>query len=179
MDIFHHFSFSLASLLTFVILVHAATAPPNSPPPLPPLTAAASEYLEAHNEARAAVGVEPLRWSEKLGNASSLMVRYQRNKMGCEFANLTDSKYGGNQLWAGVTAVAPRVAVEEWVKEKEFYVRANNTCVGKHECGVYTQVVWRNSTEVGCAEAACVKEHSSLTICFYDPPGNVIGENPF
>lgn len=71
------------------------------------------------------------------------------------------------------------MAVEEWVKEKEFYVRANNSCVGKHECGVYTQVVWRNSTEVGCAEAACVKEQSSLTICFYDPPGNVIGESPY
>ncbi|XP_047155246.1 STS14 protein-like, partial [Vigna umbellata] len=152
------FHFLLLSL-TFVILAHAATAPPNPPPP--PLTAAASEYLEAHNEARAVVGVEPLRWSEKLGNASSLMVRYQRNKMKCEFANLTTSKYGGNQLWAGVTTVAPRVAVEEWVKEKE------------HAGGV------GNSTEVGCAEASCVKEKSSLTICFYDPPGNVIGESPY
>uniref|UniRef100_A0A368UIM9 SCP domain-containing protein n=1 Tax=Glycine max TaxID=3847 RepID=A0A368UIM9_SOYBN len=129
--------------------------------------------------ARAEVGVEALSWSEKLGNVSSLMVRYQRNKKGCEFANLTASRYGGNQLWAGVTEVAPRVVVEEWVKEKKFYVRENNTCVGKHECGVYTQVVWRNSTEVGCAQAVCVKEQASLTICFYDPPGNVIGEIPY
>ncbi|KAL5181442.1 STS14 protein [Glycine soja] len=168
--------FSLASLATFLVLTHAATAPENPPPPL---TASAREFLEAHNQARAEVGVEALSWSEKLGNVSSLMVRYQRNKKGCEFANLTASRYGGNQLWAGVTEVAPRVVVEEWVKEKKFYVRENNTCVGKHECGVYTQVVWRNSTEVGCAQAVCVKEQASLTICFYDPPGNVIGEIPY
>lgn len=173
---FHHSFFSLVSLFTFLVLSHAATEPEQPPPPL---TGAAREFLEAHNEARTAVGVEPLNWSQKLGNASSLMVRYQRNKMGCEFANLTASKYGGNQLWAGVMTVAPRVAVEEWVKEKKFYVHVNNTCVGKHECGVYTQVVWRNSTEVGCAQATCVKEKASLTICFYDPPGNVIGETPY
>ncbi|TKY70509.1 STS14 protein [Spatholobus suberectus] len=173
MNTFHHALFSVASLATFLVIARGATAPEQ------PLTAAGREFLEAHNQARAAVGVEPLNWSEKLANASSLMVRYQRNKMGCEFANLTGSKYGGNQLWAGVMAVAPRVAVEEWVKEKEFYVHANNTCVGNHECGVYTQVVWRKSTQLGCAQATCVKEQASLTICFYDPPGNVIGETPY
>ncbi|KAK7309250.1 hypothetical protein RJT34_05821 [Clitoria ternatea] len=178
---FHHPLFSLPSLATLLVLSHAATSPEpvSQLPPPPPLSGAAREFLEAHNEARAAVGVEPLSWSEKLGNATSLMVRYQRNQKGCEFANLTASKYGGNQLWAGVMAVTPRVAVEEWVKEKDFYIHANNTCVSKHDCGVYTQVVWRKSTQLGCAQATCVKEQASLTICFYDPPGNVIGESPY
>ncbi|XP_027362664.1 STS14 protein-like [Abrus precatorius] len=175
MKTFHHPLFSLAALAIFLV---SATAPEPAPPP-PTLTAAAREFLEAHNEARGAVGVEPLKWSEKLANLTSLLVRYQRNKKGCEFANLTASKYGGNQLWAGMMAVTPSAAVEEWVKEKDFYIHANNTCVSKHECGVYTQVVWRNSTELGCSQATCVKEQASLTICFYDPPGNVIGETPY
>ncbi|KAI4327532.1 hypothetical protein L6164_019981 [Bauhinia variegata] len=143
------------------------------------LPKAASEFLNAHNEARATVGVQPLNWSDKLANATSLLVRYQRNKMGCQFANLTAGKYGGNQLWASGMTVTPRMAVEEWVKEKNYYNHTDNTCVPNHECGVYTQVVWRNSLELGCAQATCVKDQSTLTICFYNPPGNVIGQSPY
>lgn len=169
--------FSLASLATFLVLTHAATAPENPPPPL---TAAAREFLEAHNQARAAVGVEPLRWSEQVANVTSKLARYQRVKTGCQFANLTAGKYGANQLLArGSAAVTPRMAVEEWVKQKQFYNHADNSCAPNHRCGVYTQVVWRKSVELGCAQATCVKEQASLTICFYNPPGNYVGESPY
>ncbi|CAL0331834.1 unnamed protein product [Lupinus luteus] len=178
----HYPLLSLAALATFLVIMTQAARPATAPEPVTTaaLPAAAKEFLEAHNKARVTVGVEPLQWSEKLANSTSLLVRYQRNKMGCQFANLTTSKYGGNQLWAGTgAAVTPSVAVEEWVKEKEFYIHSNNTCVEKHECGVYTQVVWNKSMFLGCAQATCVKEQASLTICFYDPPGNVIGESPY
>ncbi|CAI0429402.1 unnamed protein product [Linum tenue] len=46
-------------------------------------------------------------------------------------------------------------------------------------CGVYTQVVWRKSGQLGCGSATCVKDKASLTICFYDPPGNYVGESPY
>lgn len=145
----------------------------------PALSSTAQEYLGAHNEARAAVGVGPLRWSEALANISSRLARYQRNKMSCHFANLTNFRYGANQLWAGGAAETPRMAVEKWVEEKQYYNHADNTCAPNHQCGVYTQVVWRNSSEVGCAQAMCVKEKTSLTICLYNPPGNYIGESPY
>ncbi|KAG5062299.1 hypothetical protein JHK85_003482 [Glycine max] len=150
-----------------------------APPLAPELSAEAREFLEAHNQARAAVGVEPLRWSEQLANVTSKLARYQRDKLGCEFANLSTGKYGANQLLAWGTAVTPRMAVEEWVKQKQFYNHADNSCVPNHRCGVYTQVVWRKSLELGCARATCVKEQASLTICFYNPPGNYIGESPY
>ncbi|XP_012574554.1 STS14 protein [Cicer arietinum] len=171
--------FSLAALAIFFVSSNGARPATTPEPSLQP---AAQEFLDSHNKARAEVGVEPLEWSEKLAKDTSLLVRYQRNKMGCDFANLTESKYGGNQLWAGSAAasVTPSKAVEEWVKEKEFYIHANNSCVENHECGVYTQVVWRKSAQLGCAQATCtVKKQASLTICFYDPPGNVVGETPF
>ncbi|GMP31626.1 hypothetical protein CsSME_00005767 [Camellia sinensis var. sinensis] len=158
---------------------HGAAAAAAAPPPPPPNTTV--DFLEPHNQARAEVGVEPLKWSEKLANGTSLLVRYQRNKMGCNFANLTGSKYGGNQLWASASAgVTPREAVEAWVAEKKYYDYGNNSCTAaEHKCGVYTQVVWRKTVEVGCAQARCVKEDASLTVCFYNPPGNVIGESPY
>ncbi|XP_073041085.1 STS14 protein-like [Primulina eburnea] len=180
--------FLLLSMFTSLMLISQASTqaqPPPSPPAAAPpapsvaLPNSTQEYLEAHNQARAEVGVGPFVWSEPLAKSASLTVRLQRDKQNCTFANLSNSRYGGNQLWAGGFTVTPRIAVETWVAEKKFYTYANNSCAPEHRCGVYTQVVWKNSQELGCAEAVCPKERSSLTICFYNPPGNVIGEKPY
>nr|GMC66049.1 STS14 protein [Ipomoea batatas] len=148
-------------------------ATPAAPPP------SAQEFLDAHNQARAEVGVAALNWSPMLATAASLQVRYQRDKKNCSFADISGGKYGGNQLWAGGMAVPPRMAVEHWVEEKSFYDYANNSCVSDHKCGVYTQVVWKKSLELGCAQATCTKGQVTLTLCFYNPPGNIIGERPY
>ncbi|KAJ7944362.1 Pathogenesis-related protein 1 [Quillaja saponaria] len=167
-----------AALAIFNFQAHGA-APEPEPEPAPVLSSAAREFLDAHNQAREAVGVASITWSKKLANATSRLVRYQRNQMGCKFANLTSGQYGGNQLWASGLTVTPRMAVDTWVKEKDYYNHTDNTCLPNHRCGVYTQVVWRKSLELGCSLATCVKEQASLTICFYNPPGNIIGESPY
>ncbi|XVF17796.1 hypothetical protein REPUB_Repub10bG0154800 [Reevesia pubescens] len=175
-------AYALVVVLVLAICHNAAHGVAAAAPPAaasPGITAAAREFLEAHNQARSAVGVGPLKWSEQLGNATSLLARYQRNKMGCQFANLTaDHKYGANQLWGSGAAVTPRMAVDTWVKEKDYYDYATNSCAPNHRCGVYTQVVWKNSSELGCAQATC-KDQVILTICFYNPPGNFVGEKPY
>nr|GMC57095.1 STS14 protein [Ipomoea batatas]GMC67423.1 STS14 protein [Ipomoea batatas] len=153
----------------------AQGAPPTAAAPPP----SAQEFLEAHNQARAEVGVAPLTWSPTLATAASLEVRYQRDKKNCSIADTSSGKYGGNQMWAGGMAVPPRMAVENWVEEKSFYDYANNSCVSDHMCGSYTQVVWKKSLELGCAQATCTKDQVTLTICFYNPPGNIIGERPY
>ncbi|GAA0160444.1 defense/immunity protein [Lithospermum erythrorhizon] len=137
------------------------------------------EYLDTHNKARAEVNVGPLKWSEDLAKAASLQVRYQRDHKNCSFANLENSQYGGNQLFAGGSKITPTIVVESWVAEKKFYNYADNSCAQEHQCGVYTQVVWKQSLELGCAQGICTKDQTSLTICFYNPPGNVIGEKPY
>ncbi|KAK8478045.1 hypothetical protein V6N13_086063 [Hibiscus sabdariffa] len=143
-----------------------------------PGPSAAREFLGAHNQARAAVGVGRLKWSAQLANATALLARHQRNKMGCQFADVKDHKYGVNQLWGSGTTVTPRMAVDTWVKEKSYYDYATNSCAPNHKCGVYKQVVWKNSSELGCAQATC-KDQVTLTICFYNPPGNYVGERPY
>ncbi|CAN1224999.1 STS14 protein [Linum grandiflorum] len=171
----------LPLLIIILALCHvsthdAATTSPPPPPPLP-LSTAAREFLEAHNQARAAVGVGPLTWSHSLTAAAGKTARMQRDKTNCEFANLTNSKYGGNQMWASGSGVTPRMVVDSWVAEKKYYDHRTNTCQPGHMCGVYTQVVWRKSTELGCASATCSQKN--LTICFYNPPGNFVGESPY
>ncbi|KAF2295109.1 hypothetical protein GH714_031547 [Hevea brasiliensis] len=124
--------------LLVALSIFQGAAQPSSPIPSP-MPTAARDFLEAHNQARAAVGVGPLKWSEMLANATSRLVRYQRNKMGCQFANLSNSVYGGNQLWASGMAVTPRMVVDHWVEEKIYYNHTDNSCVPNHQCGVYTQ----------------------------------------
>ena len=41
----------------------------------------------------------------------------------------------------------------------------------------YTQMVWRDTTALGCGEAICDK--TLIVACNYDPPGNYIGRRPY
>lgn len=165
--------------LVITILLSIICTTIAQPPPEVAIPADGQEYLDAHNKARAEVGVGPLKWNFQLAKSTSLMVRYQRDRQNCRFANLTSGKYGGNQMWATGETVTPRKVVDNWVSEKEFYTYANNSCAANHRCGVYTQVVWKNTNELGCALATCLSDQSTLAICFYNPPGNVIGESPY
>ncbi|KAM1261926.1 hypothetical protein ACFX13_027823 [Malus domestica] len=70
-----------------------------------------------------------------------------------------------------------RMALENWVEEKQYYDHDNNSCAPNNRS--YTKVVWRKSLELGCVEATSVKEQRSLTVCFYNPPGNFEGESPY
>ncbi|OVA18621.1 Allergen V5/Tpx-1-related [Macleaya cordata] len=160
---------------------HPSGAPPMTQPKQ--LSATAKQFLMAHNRARAAVRVGPLKWSDKLAFDTSLLVRLQRNNHSCNFADMSLTKYGMNQMWASGMKVTPSKAVGLWLQSKRYYNYAKNTCAPRHQnCGVYKQVVWKKSLEVGCAQATCApkgKENSTITICLYHPPGNVIGERPY
>lgn len=68
-----------AGLLGILIAFLGISLSSSDGDPATVLPAAAREFLEEQNQARAAVGVAPLKWSEKLGNGTNRLVRYQRN----------------------------------------------------------------------------------------------------
>ncbi|VVB18328.1 unnamed protein product [Arabis nemorensis] len=177
-----HHIILLVSLLFISSAASAVSQPANLLKPtqtVPKISAAAKAFTDAHNKARAVVGVSPLVWNQTLETAARWLARYQREEKKCEFASFNPGKYGANQLWAKGLDVTPSLAVETWVKEKTFYDYKSNTCAPNHTCGVYKQVVWRDSKELGCAQGTCKNESTVLTICFYNPPGNVIGQKPY
>ncbi|KAJ1293743.1 hypothetical protein BS78_01G092300 [Paspalum vaginatum] len=139
--------------------------------------ATADEYLAPHNQARAAVGVAPLRWSAELASAAAKTVAQQQRQGGCAFADMGGSPYGANQGWASYRA-RPGEVVASWVEQGRYYSHANNTCAAGRQCGTYTQVVWRRTAEVGCAQATC-GTGATLTLCLYNPHGNVQGQSPY
>ncbi|XP_010270442.1 PREDICTED: basic form of pathogenesis-related protein 1-like [Nelumbo nucifera] len=131
------------------------------------------DYLKAHNEARAKLGIPPLTWDNKL---ASYAQDYANKRIeDCELLHST-MDYGENIATAS-WSMSAKEAVDMWIDERPFYDHASNTCKGG-DCLHYTQVVWRDSVHLGCAISNC-KAGGSFAICLYDPPGNVITQRPY
>lgn len=90
----------------------------------------------------------------------------------------------GENLHASTAqTVTPEDAVRSWVSEAQDYDYNTNKCEGV--CGHYTQVVWQDSVEIGCAVAICPKlaktgfTNARIISCNYKPAGNYIGRKPY
>jgi pathogenesis-related protein 1 len=144
-----------------------------------------SSMVAAHNKWRSEVGVADIMWSEILAETAQAWADNLKRK-GCVLEHSKDSDYGENIYWAGpvrwsdgrteVQSITPQNVVDNWGSEKENYNHGKNSCSGV--CGHYTQVVWKNSMEVGCGMAICDNK-SQVWVCNYNPPGNVEGEKPY
>lgn len=96
------------------------------------------------------------------------------------------SEYIGENLFAATYEATAIQAVNSWAEEVDFYDYTENSCDDGEMCGHYTQIVWRDTTDVGCAMAYCSNlENTSwtssayLVVCNYSPGGNYIGEQPY
>ena len=68
-----------------------------------------------------------------------------------------------------------------WAGEKRDFVPGVFPDVSRshnwHAVGHYTQMIWKNTTGVGCALAT--GRAWDVLVCRYDPPGNYMGEAPY
>ena len=132
------------------------------------------DMLTAHNAIRAQVGTAPLIWSSRLAAraqewADNLHARRQ-------FIH-SHSPYGENlfEIVGKGASVSPKEVVDAWAAESRDYDHRSNRCRGV--CGHYTQIVWSDTKEVGCAVAR--GEDREVWVCEYDPPGNWVGRQPY
>ncbi|XP_020425201.1 LOW QUALITY PROTEIN: pathogenesis-related protein 1 [Prunus persica] len=155
-------SFALICLVGFALL--QPTLAQDSP----------QDYLNAHNAARAAVGVRALTWDP---NLAAYAQRYANSRKGdCNLVH-SGGPYGEN-IAKSSGDMSGTAAVNLFVSEKANYNYNSNTCAPNKVCGHYTQVVWRNSARVGCAKVRC-NNGGTFIGCNYDPPGNYVGQKPY
>ena len=163
---FTKFYFPLAlCCFTALVLTHVHGFPRSNPN---------QDFVDAHNVARAKVGVAPLSWNHTIADYA-LKYANQQVKNNCEMEH-SGGPYGEN-LAEGYGSMTGEEAVKFWLTEKPYYNYHSNSCVGD-ECLHYTQVVWRKSVHLGCARVKC---HNGwmFVICSYDPPGNIEGQRPY
>uniref|UniRef100_A0A0D3GLV7 SCP domain-containing protein n=1 Tax=Oryza barthii TaxID=65489 RepID=A0A0D3GLV7_9ORYZ len=133
-------------------------------------------FVQLHNNARAAVGVGPVAWNDALAAQALQHASY------CQTQHIP-GPYGENLWWSygSGTTGTPAQAMSYWVGERPYYDYSSNSCVGGHQCGHYTQVVWRRTAYVGCARVACNTNNGIGTIiaCNYYPGGNIYNERPY
>jgi len=139
--------------------------------------------LDGHNAARAAVSEAPLVWDGHLaddaGAYADVLARTRR------FQHAEQPQGPGREgenLFTGTRgAYSYREMVDLWVAERRDYVpgitprfsRTGNPGDVAH----YTQIVWRNTTRIGCGLASNATD--DYLVCRYAPAGNVIGERAF
>ena len=139
--------------------------------------------LRGHNAARAAVGVAPLRWDDRLAaDAAGYAATLAREHRFEHAVQPHGPGREGENLWMG-TRAAYRYdeMVGGWVDERRWYRAAPTpdfSTTGRWgDVAHYTQIVWRATTAVGCAVASDAE--SDYLVCRYAPPGNVVGEMAF
>lgn len=150
----------------------------------------ANEMVTVHNRWRASGAIPapnpplaPMVWSER---AAAFAAAYVQR---CRFVHSASGERGplGENLFAG-GGTGERTATEvtdAWGNEVSDYSYSTNTCRPGRQCGHYTQIVWRQTTGVGCAQKLCNVNSPFgsgpwwLVSCNYEPPGNFVGRKPY
>lgn len=131
----------------------------------------------AHNNVRQAHGVGPMTWDDDL---EAVAQAWANN---CEWghnAGRSDNYpgYVGENIYGSSGTPSGASVTASWASEEADYDYATNTCTDV--CGHYTQIVWANSTKLGCAMTNCPGlPYPNFVVCNYAPGGNYNGEKPY
>jgi len=157
-----------------------------------PVTASAQQvlsggdYVKAHNDLRAKHCVPPLKRSARLEEEARkwALLQAQRDEM----EHATDLNGIGENLFSAAQSsgsyndgVVHQRAAQDWYDEIKDYKfdsprpHADTNGVVGH----FTQLVWRASTEVGCANVAYTKDgmNKVVSVCRYAPGGNDVSND--
>ncbi len=147
-------------------------------------------FVATHNAWRSKVGVAPLKWSGELAAFAQSWANHLKKTNACDMKhrsggerNLNGKVTGENLAWTWQDPkpekgfiYTPEEAVDAWGNEVKYYDHTTGKCKGG-VCGHYTQLVWHNTTDVGCGRASC--GNAEVWVCNYLPAGNYIGEKPY
>ena len=158
-----------------------SASPTTNPTTTPAPSSTAKTLLDRHNFYRAQVGVPALKWSDRLASNAQGWANNLASRGGKTLQHSSGSGEGEN-LWMGSAGYfSQQTMVDGWGEEKKYYkpgVFPDVSTTGNwSDVGHYTQLVWRNTTEVGCAIATA--GGNDILVCRYSPPGNYMGQKAF
>jgi len=142
-------------------------------------------WLKAHNDARTCVGIPSLTWDDSLAKDAKTWANVLAVSCNMVHSSETSSPPRtdqGENLWYIMKTTVTQAelisgGVGMWVDERYDWDCSKNTCSGV--CAHYTQMIWRNTTKVGCAYSLCKSVANKYQgVCRYSIKGNWGGANP-
>lgn len=127
-------------------------------------------WLDSHNQYRLKHQVAPVSWSDEVAQSA------QNWADSCPTGH-SKAGYGENMAW-GYSSIES--VVTAWYSEEKYYDYSNPGF--SYTTGHFTQVVWKATTEIGCALKTGCPSWPTTWVCQYNPPGNYLGrfaENVF
>ncbi len=169
-----------SKLTLFFVCAGAALGIISAVVPLPASASMAQEILNAHNKYRSEVGVTPLIWSNQLAAQAEEWAKYLSENQAFKHSQTSGQ---GENLWMGTSGrFSYTQMVDAWGSEKKYFKYGtfpNVSSTGNWtDVGHYTQIVWKNTTEVGCA-GVDGRDGNYRFVCRYVSPGNFRGQKPF
>ena len=141
----------------------------------------AQTLLNQHNQYRTEVNVPLLVWSDALASDAQQWA----NTLADQGGNLqhSENRNGqGENLWAGTAgAFSYEQMIDGWGEEQQYFRSGTFPHVSSTgnwaDVGHYTQMIWRDTTKVGCAIAT--GGGNDILVCRYSPPGNYQGRSVY
>ncbi len=139
----------------------------------------AYRLLESQNHERVRVGAPPLEWSAKLAADAQLWADHLAQRGTLEHASYEARHKAGENLWMGSAGYySAEDMIGGFIDERRNFVPGKFPDVSRtgrwQDVAHYTQLIWKDTREVGCAVAR--GRVNDFLVCRYFPVGNWIGQ---
>jgi hypothetical protein len=147
-----------------------------------PSASEAQRLLISHNIERVRLGLPPLKWNAALASDARTWARELLARGQLAHASHSVRKGQGENLWMGTAgAWDAEGMVAMFLDERRYFRPAafpHVSLTGEwSDVGHYSQIVWRDTKEVGCAIDS--GKDQDVLVCRYYPAGNVLGRKPY
>lgn len=164
--------FCLALALPFMMLTTAVQSEPTAD--------IKTRVLSTHASARGELGLPPLQWDARLAADARQWAQHlaQINALQHWGERGEPDNGEGENLWMGTRGFySVEQMVGSWASEKAAFRRVRRWEDDFIHVGHYTQMIWRNTTSVGCAIAS--NAQSDVLVCRYAPQGNFMEQSAY
>ncbi|XP_020607070.1 Golgi-associated plant pathogenesis-related protein 1-like [Orbicella faveolata] len=140
------------------------------------------QALDAHNKYRAKHHAPPLKWSDEIAKDAQAWAEKLARARSLQHASQSERKGTGENIamFSGKFESAGDEATNMWYAEVKDYRFDKPGFQGN--TGHFTQVVWKESKELGMGRAQTADGRLTFVVARYKPPGNLLNhfqENVF
>lgn len=131
-----------------------------------------SMVLQAHNELRCFHNVPHLKWSPALSRDAQAWAEKLSRNGELRHASKEERNFKGENICRMSNDYDVADAVKIWYSEIKSY--KYDSPGFSRDTGHFTQIVWRDTTEVGVGTSKSLDGRLTYVVARYNPPGNVL-----